>query len=77
MRCVICSSPDIEEREVEEEIRIGNDIVVVPVKTKVCAGCGERYYDRKTMTLLEEIEDKLEKKSINLRVVGKVLKCQI
>jgi len=46
MKCVICSGDDIKEKEVEEEIRVGNDIVLVPAKTMVCTKCGERYYDR-------------------------------
>jgi YgiT-type zinc finger domain-containing protein len=44
MKCVICGSPDIKEKNVE------NDIVMVSIKTLVCGSCGERYYDRKTLT---------------------------
>lgn len=43
MRCVICGGQDIKDKEVEEEIKVGKDIVIVPVKVKVCMGCGERY----------------------------------
>ncbi len=39
MRCVICGGQDIKDKEVEEEIKVGNDIVIVPVKVKVCMGC--------------------------------------
>jgi len=42
MRCVICGSPDIEDKEAEEEIKVGNDIVIVPAKVKVCMNCSER-----------------------------------
>lgn len=74
MKCVICGSPDIEDKEVEEEIKVGNDIVIVPVKVKVCMGCGERYYDRGTMRMLEDVEDKIEKKQLKFELMGKVLK---
>ncbi len=74
MRCVICEGREIEEKEVEEEIKIGNDIVLVPVKVKVCMSCGERYYDIKTMRMLEEVEDKIEKKQLRFELIGKVLK---
>ncbi|MEE9594413.1 MAG: YgiT-type zinc finger protein [Candidatus Hydrothermarchaeales archaeon] len=74
MKCVICKSPDVVEKEVEEEIRLDGDIAIYPIKTKVCNNCGERYYDRKTMAQLEEVKDKLKKKELSLRVVGKVLR---
>ncbi|MGB7533447.1 MAG: YgiT-type zinc finger protein [Halobacteriota archaeon] len=74
MRCVICGSQDIEHKEVEEEIKVGNDIVIVPAKVMVCMNCGERYYDRETMKMLEEVEDKIEKKQLKFELMGKVLK---
>jgi len=74
MRCVICGSPDIEDKEVEEEIKVGNDIIIVPIKVKVCMNCGERYYDRETMKMLEDVEDKIEKRQLKFELIGKVLK---
>ncbi len=74
MKCVICKSSDVVEKEVEEEIRVNSDITLYPIKTKVCNSCGERYYDRETMALLEEVRGKLKKKELNLQVVGKVLR---
>jgi len=74
MRCVICGSPYIEDKEVEEEIKVGNDIIIVPIKVKVCMNCGERYYDRETMKMLEDVEDKIEKRQLKFELIGKVLK---
>jgi YgiT-type zinc finger domain-containing protein len=74
MKCVICKSPDVVEKKVEEEIRVNSDIVLYPIKIKVCNNCGERYYDREAMALLEEAKDKLKKKKLGLQVVGKVLR---
>ena len=45
MKCVICSSQDIDKKYVDEEIRIKNDVVMVNINTLVCGSCGERYYD--------------------------------
>ena len=74
MRCVICGSPDIEKRKVEEEIRLGNDVVLFPIEVLVCLNCGERYYDRRTMRLLEEVEEEIKAERMALQAVGRVLK---
>jgi YgiT-type zinc finger domain-containing protein len=74
MKCVICKSPNIQKKTVEEEFRVGNDMVFIPVETLVCIDCGERYYDRKTMRCLETIESELKENKIPLEVVGRVLK---
>ncbi len=73
MKCVICHGDRIEPREVQEEFRIGNDVVYVDIKVPVCQTCGERYYDRATMKLLEETGEKLKNKQLELEEVGKVL----
>ncbi len=77
MRCVICGGLDIKDKEVEEEIKVGNDIVIVPVNVKVCMGCGERYYDRETMKMLEVVEEKIEKKQLKFELLGNVLKVKV
>jgi YgiT-type zinc finger domain-containing protein len=77
MRCVICGGQDIKDKEVEEEIKVGNDIVIVPAKVKVCMNCGERYYDRETMKMLEVVEEKIEKKQLKFEFLGKVLKVKV
>lgn len=74
MKCVICRCDEIILKEIEEEFRIGSDVVLVPVEVLVCASCGERYYDRKTMRSLEDIEEKLNRNEIPLNAVGRVLK---
>lgn len=72
MKCVICRGEDIQDKEVEEEIRKGQDIILLPVKALVCSQCGERYYSRSVMKYLEEAEDNLSQKE--LVEVGKVKK---
>lgn len=73
MKCIICHGEDIKTMEVKEEFTLGSDIVYIPVKVPVCQTCGERYYDRRTMQLLEEIEEKIRKTAVKLKEIGKVL----
>ncbi len=55
-KCAICGGK-VEEREVSETVRIGNDFVVVEnVVAGVCVGCGERYYPPGVVDRLRDIE---------------------
>ncbi len=74
MKCIICGSRDIHEKNVDEEIRFGSDIVMVNIDTLVCESCGERYYSRSTLKMLEEFEDKLKHENLKLDVIGSVLR---
>jgi YgiT-type zinc finger domain-containing protein len=74
MKCVICGSPDIKEKIVDEEIKLENDIVMVTIKTLVCGSCGERYYNRKTMKMIEDIKEKLQNRTVRLDVTGSILR---
>ena len=65
MKCIICGSQDIHEKNVDEEIRFGNDIVMVNIN---------RYYSRSTLKMLEEFEDKLKHQNLKLDVIGSVLR---
>lgn len=73
MKCVICHGEVIKVMDVKEEVVVGNDVVYIPIKVPVCKTCGERYYDRRTMQFLEEVEGKLNKTQAGLKEVGKVL----
>ena len=73
MRCVICHGEDIKIKEVKEELHYNNNIVYVPIKALVCQTCSERYYDRRTMRFLEQVERKLKTKTVKLKEVGKLL----
>ena len=74
MKCIICHSTDITLRRVNEQLSRGEDMILVPVEVLVCNNCGERYYDRRTMKRLEEIEDAVNAGSISLERVGEVLR---
>jgi len=59
-------------KKVEEEIRVGQDIYFVRIQVNVCRECGERYYDRKTLRKLEEVEEKIKAKRLHPKPVGEV-----
>jgi YgiT-type zinc finger domain-containing protein len=73
MKCVICHGDNIEAKSIQEILTIGNDVVYVPLKVLVCNSCGERYYDRRAMHLLETAEKRLKEGKVHLEEVGKVL----
>lgn len=77
MKCIICKSPDIQKKIVDEEIKFESDIILVPVEVLVCNNCGERYYDSKTMRQLEEVRIKLSAKNLKVEKVGKVLRAKV
>ena len=74
MKCVICHSSDISLRRVNEQLPRGEDMILVPVEVLVCNNYGERYYDRRTMKRLEELEDAVSARRLSLERVGEVLR---
>jgi len=77
MKCIICKSLDIELKEVEEELKIENNIILIPIEVLACNNCGERYYDRKTMKKLEESEKKIKEKIWEVESVGEILRAKV
>jgi len=74
MRCVICKGTDIKKKNVEEEVKVGQHIVLVPLCILVCNNCGERYYDRAAMRKIEEVRERFKKHTIQVEEVGKVFR---
>ncbi len=73
MKCLVCHGEDIPVAEVKEELRVEQNIVYVPIRIPVCKTCGERYYDRRTIRFLEEVDQRLKEGKAILQEVGKVL----
>ena len=67
-------SLDIELKTVDEQIRKGGDIILVPMSILVCSNCGERYYDRKSMRKIEDIREKVQNQDLDVEEVGKVMR---
>ncbi len=74
MKCIVCHSTDISMRCVNEQLSRGEDMILVLVEVLVCNNCGERYYDRRTMQRLEEIEDAVNADRLSLEKAGEVLR---
>ncbi|MFB0533458.1 MAG: YgiT-type zinc finger protein [Anaerolineae bacterium] len=74
MKCIICHSTDISLHRMNEQLSRGEDVILVLVEVLVCNNCGERYYDRRTMKRLEEIEDAVNADRVSLERVGEVLR---
>ncbi len=74
MKCVICNSPRIEVKTVEQEIRWGTNILLVPMDVLLCLNCGERYYDTRAMKKIEETRARLQERDLAMDEVGKVFK---
>jgi len=74
MKCVICNGSDIEVRTVDEQIALGDDIVLTRLTLPVCAQCGQRYYDRKAIQLIEQVRAKGKQKLLDVEDVGKVFR---
>lgn len=76
MKCVICHGEDVQLKDVAEELKINSDVVMIPVRVLVCQSCGERYYSRQAMQILEKAEIELKGGTAKLREIGKVLTYQ-
>ncbi len=74
MKCVICNGNDIKVKTVDEQIALGDDIILTRLTLPVCSQCGERYYDRKTIQLIEQIRVKGKQKLLDVEDVGKILR---
>ena len=77
MKCIVCKGSEIENKKVDEEIKLGSDIFLVSVEVLVCLNCGERYYDTKAMRKLEGVREKLRRKAIDVEDVGKVKRAKV
>lgn len=73
MTCVVCHGENVQLQDVQEDLRSAQNIVCVPVRALVCQTCGERYYDRRTVRYLEEVEKEIKEGHPPLKEVGKVL----
>ena len=74
MKCVICKGSDIVVRSVNEQVALGNDIVLLPLNLPVCSQCGERYYDRRAMRIIEGMRAKGKQSLLEVEEVGKILR---
>jgi YgiT-type zinc finger domain-containing protein len=74
MKCVICKGSDIVVKTVDEQIAVGVDILLIRLNLPVCSQCGERYYDRKAMQIIEDVRAKGKQRVLAVEEVGKILR---
>ena len=74
MKCVICKGSDIVVKTVDEQIAVGVDILLIRLNLPVCSQCGERYYDRKAMQIIEDVRAKGKQRALAVEEVGKILR---
>jgi len=73
-QCSYCGGSDLEPREVEELLSVGDYVVRCKVLAKVCLRCGERYFDPDTVRRFEEIRAQVRKGDLSgLRTAGSLL----
>ena len=74
MKCVVCNGSNIQKQRVDEQIKAGENIVLVPMNILVCESCGERYYNKKSMKEIEKLREQLRDSKLKVKEVGKVMR---
>lgn len=71
MKCVLCGG-GLQDKVVEEEVRVENNHYLVKMEVEVCQDCGERYYREGQIDELIQWKRKLKESGIQYQEVGKV-----
>ena len=74
MRCVVCNGSNIKSKRVDEQIRTGEDIVLLQMDILVCETCGERYFDKKNIRKIEKVREQARDHKLKVKEVGKVMR---
>lgn len=73
-KCFRCGSSEIDDRSVEELVRRGQYVVALRLSANVCANCGERYFERDGVAMIEDVRRRLERGELDgFRVTGELL----
>lgn len=71
MICVFCKG-SLTQKKVREEIKVGNDHVLVDLDAEECDNCHERYFPSGTVDYLQRLKEELKTKRSSFKVVGQV-----
>lgn len=71
MKCVLCGGA-LQDKVVEEEVRVENNHYLVKMEVEVCQDCRERYYREGQVDELIQWKRKLKKSGNQYQEVGKV-----
>lgn len=70
MNCFMCEG-ELEEKKVNYIVDLENTIIIIKgVPAKVCAKCGEQYFDDDIAKNIEEIVNQLKKLSTEVTIVN-------
>ncbi len=76
-KCMRCGSADLEDKDVEKLVRVGDDVAALRVRATVCHHCGERYLSDEAIRDLEGARRELrEGKETRFRARGRLLTLQ-
>jgi YgiT-type zinc finger domain-containing protein len=76
-RCVRCGSADLEDKDAEKLVRVGDDVAALRVRATVCHHCGERYLSGEAIRDLERVRRELQEgKETRFRALGRFLTLQ-
>ena len=76
-KCPRCGYDELEYREVEEVVVVGNDAGIVRVDAYACLRCGEKVFSAEMAERLEKARELLEPKPNDLEVIGRVFKLRV
>lgn len=69
MNCFMCKG-NMEEKKVNYVVDLGDRIIIIKeVPAKVCAKCGEQYFDDETAENIEKIVNQLKKLETEVSIV--------
>ena len=71
MKCIFCKG-NLSKELVTEEVKVGNDHVLVKLEAEVCENCHEKYFPEGTVDFLQEIKKKLKADKSHLKPIGQV-----
>jgi len=71
MICVFCKGT-VSKKSVQEDVKVGNDHVLVQMEAEVCDHCHERYFPEGSVDYLQKLRRNLTDEKANLKVVGQV-----
>lgn len=71
MICVFCRG-NLTAKEVLEEVKVGNNHIMVDVRAEECDNCHERYFPEGTVDYLQRLKAELKKNPRQFKTVGQV-----
>lgn len=71
MKCVLCGGA-LQNKVVEEEVKVENNHYLVKMEVEACQDCGERYYREGQIDELIQWKKKLKDSGSQYQEIGKV-----